>query len=735
MSPASAPPMPPSPQMAPPQPPPPPPPPPEKPSRAASAEDKARAVKLKSRVEAAKHNAIIYHRAWRTNVEIRLGRQVTRYTEGVPVYNDIQSEINPDWSLTKTKTANLFSQVPPIYATHENKTYAMAVGPFVKALNYEKGEKRANIGAAMEEALNDAVNAAGIAAIDTGYAARFETKETFEADSVGGVPSSSIPQEAFAKILAGAKELGQDIPTRTVETPTDYKFYHKRISPIDLLWPVEFVGSNFDDGDWIGYRGRCSWSEAKSEFRLKDDQKDSVVGALIDHTVDATLRSDAKATDLAETEAVGYVVLYYWRYRMDPDEKSFKSIWKLVFVDGLKGDEPAIHEQWKGQQYDNQKRAYVGCCRFPVQVLTLTYVSDNAIPPSDSAAGRPQVNDLRRSRSQMFQSRERSIPLRWFDVNRIDPAIQDSLMRGIVQGMIPTNGDGSRSVGEIARASYPSENIAFDQAAKQDLQESWQVGADQAGTMAQGRRTGTEASIVQQNFSTRMGQERNKVTNFYLRCMEVLAGWMALYSDFPSLADDERAAMQQAWDSKHVLHDLVLKILPGSTVVTDPKVRIAELAEYLNLTAKSGFVNVKPVIEEMTELHGLDVAQVVVDPHPPIEEPNISYRFSGKDDIINPVVMALLVKKNQAPSAQEIEEAKKLLTIGAAPPAPDALAQQLGGSQPQAGPQQSGAPTAPGSPVGPPTTPPSHAPMPIEPAHPDWHPMEKVAKRTRDLRG
>lgn len=713
-----------------------PPPPPEvdvtKPPKQ-SPEDVKRAKKFQSRVEAAKRNAKTYHSAWKTNVQLRLGKQGIRFTQGIQTDNEIQSEINPDWSLTKTKTANLFSQVPPIIGAHENVTYAAAVGPFVKALNFEFSEKRANVGAAMEECLNDAVNAAGIAAIDVGYAARFSPKEVPIADNIQGMPVASIPSDALQKILDGAKELGQPIPTRTIQHTTDYKFYTKRISPSDLLWPAEFTGSNFDDADWIGYRGRCSWSEAKAEFNLRDEQEEAVVGQITEHSTDHSLRSDANAADIAETDAVEYEVLYYWRYRVDPAEPSFKSIWKLVFVHGV--EDAVIHEQWKGQQYDKLSGKYVGSCKFPIRVLTLTYISDNAIPPSDSAAGRPQVNDLRRSRSQMFQSRERSIPLRWFDVNRIDPAIQDSLMRGIVQGMIPTNGDGSRSVGEIARASYPSENLTFDQAAKQDLQESWQMGADQAGTMAQGRRTGTEAKIVQGNFSTRMGQEREKVSAFFVGIAEVMAGWMALYSDFPNLSDQERQAMQQAWDNKRILHDLVLRILPGSTIVTDPHVRIDQLSEYLNLTAKSGFVNVKPIIAEITELTGLDPTQIIVDPQPHEEKPNVSWRFSGKDDLISPMAVAMLMMTGQAPDEATLEKAKQLLLRAAAAPMPPDLQQpQVGMPGPQAGPQGGASPPpGPQAPMPPLVT--GHVPMPTEDPHPNWHPMEKVAKRTRDLRG
>jgi hypothetical protein len=673
--------------------------------------EKKRAKSFLARVDASKRVTSRLAPTWKSNVERRIGKPGVRVTDGETVEGEPQSEINPDWSLTKTKTAHLFSQVPTVQGTHENLQYAAGVSPFMKDLNYEIGEKRTRMGVAMEECGNDVVNASGIAALIVGYAARFDTVSVPEADEldggegVGPLKTAKMSPDLLASIMEKAKAAGLDIPMRDVQRPTDYRFFVTRISPSDLLWPAEFVGSDYDDADWIGRRGRCSWSEAKADFNLTDKQKAEVISSSEERLPTESLRTEAEPRDLADTEVVEYDELYYWRYRADPNEPSFSAIWKLVFVHGL--PDPVVHEPWKGQEYDQETRKYVGNCTFPIRVLTLTYVTDQAVPPSDTAAGRPQVDDLRRSRSQMFMQRKRSMPLRWFDVNRVDPLIQERLMRGEMQEMIPTNGDGSRSVGEIARASYPGENLEFDRSSKADLQESWQVGPDQIGSMAQGRRTGTEAGIVQQNFATRIGQERARVANFFLGAVRVLAGWMVLYSDFPSLTPQEKQAMLQAWDMKHVLHDLVLKIRPDSTVVLDSQARIDRLSKFLNLTAKSGYVNVKPILVEMAELSGLDPTQVIIDPQPQKPENNVSFRFSGKDDIINTTVMAVLVETGQAPSPQSIEKAKQLLAMSAAPPAPPQVGQQLPGS----GPGQ---------------------PPPVGEAHPNWSMNSKIMKRDRD---
>lgn len=690
--------------------------------------EKERVEKFKSRIEAAKRNGRTYHSLWRGCVERRLGRIGHRYSEGLGKDGDIQSEINPDWSLTKTKTAHLFSQVPVVQGKWENPKYAAAVPPFLKSVNYELSEKRMHLGAAMEECMNDAVNASGIAGLVIGYAARFADIDMPVDDSLPGpkgpVQMSTVSPgklQVFAQLM---KAKGVDIPMKATKHQTDYRFYGKRVSPVDLLWPAEFAGSNFDDCDWLGYRDRCSWPDAMAEFGLKAEQKDAVITANTEEThTDRSLRSDTSSLDLSESEVVRFDVIYYKRSRVDEKERSFSSIWKLVLVQGV--DEPVIHREWEGQRYVEGTSKYVGACRYPLRILTLTYITDNAIPPSDSAAGRPQVDDLRRSRSQYFKNRHFSTPLRWFDINRIDRPVQDLLMRGVVQGMIPTNGDGSRAIGEIARASYPSENMAFDQTTQSDLERAWQVGADQSGAYQQGRRTGTEANIIQQNFSTRMGQEKARVAEFFLSAVEVLAGWMCLYSDFPNLADDERQQMQQTWDMKSVPHDIALDILPDSTVILDTQAKIDRIAKFLNLTGKSGYVNPKPLIIEMAILSGIDPSKVVVDPQPHEEKPNISLRLSGKDDLQNAMAMAILIAQNVAPTPQQIEQAKQILTMAAALPAPP-------GIQPAGAIPGQGGPGGPPSPGGPPQSP--QSPPPMSSDHlPGWTMPSKIMKRSSDM--
>lgn len=669
---------------------------------------------------------------WKINVERRLGNSGAHvYTGGLAIDTsgtaDGQSTINPDWYLTKTKTANLFSQVPDVQLTFVQKKYGPAIYPFAKALKFELSDKRADIGVPMDEVLNDVVNASGIGGVMVGYTARFETTKVAVEESITS-PTGAVAQtkDMTLEQLQALEKAGL-VHLKDAHKVVSYKFFINRISPIHLLTPAGFTGSLYDNADWVGYDGEYSWADAQTNLGLKDSQKELVLGNNTPETSSQSLRGSMEVQATNTTPVVRYKELYYWRARQDASELNLQAIWKVVFVNGL--TEPVIHEAWKGQQTDPTTHKFVGCTKFPVRILTLTYVTDNAVPPSDSQAGRPQVDDMRRSRAQMFMNRERSIPIRWFDVNRIDTLVADTLMRGTWQGMIPTNGDGSRSIGEIARASYPAEDMSFDRKAEEDLRATWQIGPNQSGTTSSGDHTAAEANLTQQGFQTVAGQEQNKVKRFFLGIVEVLAGWMALYSDFPSLSDEERQALMQTWDDKAILHDLVFNIRPDSQIVQSSEQRIQKLSAFLNLTVKSGFVNPEPIITEMCELSDLDPQVVMVKPNPPNpDQPNLSFRFTGKDDMQNTAVVALLVKAGMAPSPQDIKTAQQILLLASQAPVAPAPAPE--GMPPGAAPAGApeGVPPAPGAPVVGSTTPAGGLD-----AHPDWHLGDKVAKRSRDL--
>lgn len=621
---------------------------------------------------------------WIENIDRRRGKPFASQSDTDRV------SVNLDWSLTKAKQAALFSQVPKVRVDHHPDT--VQAGPWVQAYERKLNDTlvQAGIETTMEECVPDCINAAGFGAAIVAHEAITEPVDINAQD-----PTFSSDQS------------GLESMPRT----TDHRYVVQRISPSDLLWDLDFTGADFDNAPLIGRSGRINWAEAVHLFKLEEKDKDKVIGE--DRTTLDFLTDDVDK-EMSKEEKVGFDEIFYREYQYDPTAKSFSTIHHLVFVNGKK--EPVIDRPWDGQRPSGPNQPeLVGVTRFPIQVLTLTYITDETIPPSDSAIGRPQVEEINKSRTQMILQRDRSLPVRWFDVNRVDPALQQALMRGTWQNMIPVQGNGQNIIGEIARATMPQEDFTFDQIAKSDLTEAWSIGPNQLGS-GKGIETAAESDKVESNFQTRIGRERAKVASFVTRIAEILGGLICLYEEPTAFGEGFNPAISRA---------LKYSILVDSTVLLDVNQRLNRLMQFINFAAKSGFVNVEPVLREVATLSGLDPNLVIKKPEPkPPVEPTISLRLTGAEDLMNPLILAMIMKSGQAPEPQLIEEAKKTIQMALLPPqTPDPT---QGGGQPPNGPPMPG--SVPLPPGGPPL--PQPAPPAVGDAHPNWSAMSRINRRT-----
>lgn len=617
---------------------------------------------------------------WQNNVTRRRG-QHRRTTDAYDRINVSRAwdevSINQDWPLTKAKIAQLYSQTPQIRLTPRRQDMAAAAPVFGRIVN--DTIRDANVGGAVEEVLADVVNAAGIGAVLVSCEKRTEPRE------VPLLDPATLPPDMQQAVLAGEVE----IPTETVEHPVDIRYPVCRISPADLLVPSDFTGSDYDQCRWLGHEGRMVWAQAMRELGLTEEQREEVLGE--DKRQGGTSNTlNADQQKFRDTEVVNFTEVYYWRHYYHAEETNFSAIQRVVFVDGL--EEPVIDEEYVGQQ--RTETGMVGVVKLPIRVLTLTYISDESLPPSDSSVARFQVLELEASRDAMVQQRRHSIPIRWFNPSLVSPNVKSLIEKGDFQGFIPVLGSGERAVGEVARASFPSERFEFDKVIKSDLTEIWQVGTNQAGAFASGERSASEAKIIQQNFNTRVGQERDKVTKFFVGIAENLAGLIALYGQFELSEEhdqvgDEGMARLETFDRAMLAGAFTYSVRVDSTVLLDAESRIEQLQRFLNLTAESGYTNPKPVIEEMAELSGLDPAKVVIDPQPKPPEP-VKVSVGSAEDVMNPLMLALLMRTGQAGSPEDLAAAVKAIQQalsgvitppmggGGAPPAaappPDAVA-------------------------------------------------------------
>ena len=603
----------------------------------------------RTRIEAARRRRDDLIGAWQANVDRRRGSlaETTSTTD--------QVSINQDWALTKAKIAQLYSQTPEVRLEPKEDQFRPAVSPFGRELNYTVDT--ASVGTTMEEVLADVVNASGIGGVIVYYERRTEPRE------VPVIDPATLPPDIQAAVMAGAYE----IPTETVEHTVDTKYCVERISPCDLIVPSDFTGSQYDHARWLGRDGRLTWPQAQRELGLTDDVKERVLGA--DRRAGGTSNSlNTDSTKFRDTEVVNYTEVFYWNHFYDAEETSFKALKRLVFVEGL--EDPVIAgEPYAAQSWDAEAGRMLGVTINPIRILTLTYISDDSLPPSDSSISRFQVGELEASRDAMVQQRKHSIPIRWFDSNRVSGGTRSLLEQGTYQGFIPTNGPGDRAIGEVARASFPQEKFEFDRIIKNDLSELWQVGTNQTGAFASGERSAREAGIIERNFQRRVGQEQDKVSRFFLGIVEVLAGHLALFGTFevPDEIGPVRTQLANAF---------TYNIRVDSTVRLDAEEQIERLTRGLNLTAQSGYVNIKPVVEQIWELLGQDPAKVVVDPQPNTPEP-VKISVSKAEDLASVLFLASLMRTGQAPTPQDVQAAIELqrsALLGSPVPAAPALA-------------------------------------------------------------
>lgn len=602
---------------------------------------------FKNRLEKTKTKRRDLIRGWQENIDMRRMK---------PLDTDADENRIPiplDWALTKAKVSQLFSQVPRAIASGEGE-YAAAAPVVEKRLN--KRLREAGIGSAMFEAFPDLVNAAGLAVCMVSYEARTEMRQVPE------VPLEDLGMIDKAMVKMGLKRL------EMIDQPfvVDRKFSVDRLSPGDFLWPVEFSKSDYDRSPWIGRSGRKQWPEALNDFGVSDERPNGLVEADREKCVgDVRTAQDRLSTDednqsSPDADVVSFDEIFYWRYLYHADEKRFTAIQRMVFVEGK--DEPVINEPWNGQEYDEELGLYVGACRYPIRVLTTAYISDEAIPPSDTAVGRPQMQALIKFRQQMDEQRDHSKPVRWGDTNRIDADILTLLMAGDWNGIIPVQGQGDKALGEIARSNYPREDHEFEMTAKNDLYNAWGTGPNALGNMAQsGEHSAEEAKNVQANYSSVIGMERARGVEFFLGIADVMLGLMCLYDDFelPNVKDKERLEM---WDRKRIKHELAFTIRGDSTVLVSAEQRIDRLMRFLNITGKSGYLAPKSVIKELASLHDLDPEEVVQDPPKKgPEPPNVSLRFSGAEDLRDPMVVSMLMGSGLAPTREGLKAAIELI--------------------------------------------------------------------------
>ena len=666
-------------------------------------EQPKREIPWKSYLDAARENRrMLLDAEWRTNVDYRMQKPFGGTGDSDQTQDRVA--VPEDWSRTKQKTAQLAFQVPRIVANGTTPEWQPCEDVVTAAVN-EVLLKQCEASYMIDECLADVINAAGIMV------------------SVIGIDVRTAPMEQ-----PGAVDpmTGQPGPPTTVDRKTYQCITWDRVSPAQFLWPREFRQSNWKRAPWLAYEMamptevvKKKWPQIAKQVSDKRSEQQRLLSANIDNL------ESQKQTTLDNTTVT--TVWYYTSQIMPEVSDHPEHISRCVFIDGI--SDPVEDGPTDWQEYVEEilpvppsmpgvdpatgqptppvpgkagvPAHYRGIRSLPIRVGTLAYVSDVATPPSDSQAARPQVREMIRSRSQMLRQRDHSIPIRWYDVNRLDEEVADKIRMGDWQDMIPTNGPGDRVIGEVARASYPRENFQFQEVISSDLDRAWALSSNQIGANNTTTRSAREVQIVESASQTRLYYEKDRVSRYIVEGASEVWGLMQLFFDQPmyvQIVGQDGAKILASFDAAHRAGLFTFDYLANSMDRVDSQTRFNNLMKMYNLMANSPQTNRDELEREIWRTAGFDPKQYILNQKPELKPPppNVSFRFGGAD-LLNPMAVATMQKGGIVLNPEDIKAAALMIR--------DAI-QAMAGVQPL--PPPPGVQGAPGTP--PPGAPPEVTP-------------------------
>ncbi len=637
---------------------------------------KAQAERWLQRIKASEKYRDTFTSVWQENVRAR--KQSS--SDG----NSDRLSVPEDWARTKQKAAQLAYKLPRITAMGKTPEFdqraALVTADLNDVLRYE-----CQAHYMIDECLADGINAAGLMVSEIGLERQTEEYE------IEGPPVMDVsPLGELTPSLAPP-------PMQKVKRVVSQKITWDRRSPMDFVWPAEFRSSHWDQAPWLGTQVSMLVGQAKKTFvKLPPDFK--AEGS----RKPKGLTDDVESTYTSGDDYVRVTTLYYRAWLYDEDKKHPDCIRKVVFVEGY--EEPVEFGDCDWQKWveatPERPGYYLGLKKFPIRVETLVYVSDSAVPPSDSEAGRPQVRELMKSRSQMLRQRDHSIPLRWFNPNLVDDEIAEQIRRGTYQDMIPVNGDGTRMMGELARANYPRENFEFQTVIGNDLDRSWSQSSNQLSQPNTGERSAREVAVIQGAGQIRLEYEKGRVNRKLVEGAEVVFSLMQMFRDGTKhvkvAVPEGGGEMLLPVTPQDLQGEFLFDFVIDSSDYVDVTTRQNNLLKLYNLAANDPNIDRKSLLHDLVLSHGLDPNKHLLKetPEKAPEKPNVSFRFSG-EDLLNPMAVALMLQAYPI-GPLEIKAASLMIQ--------DAV-QQIGFKHPQPPP---GAPAGPGGA-------PMQAPEPIEP--------------------
>lgn len=551
-------------------------------------------------------------RKWDANIDAYLGKG------GTWQKNRHNIAVNKDFALTESKKALLFFQTPNVQATAHQPQSEQAAPLVAAVMNAHLHQVDAKT--MVDEVLMDVLCPAGVGVSKIGYEC-FVDPATPEIP----VPNPLAPDSPLT---------GPDGKPILQPNMIRERYFWERIPPKMFRYPSNFHGSDFDRASWLGFDFEL---EKVVAARLYDKKTDALPSSG-DQTQNLLSSDTTRKNDASQK--VTLTEVWYRACDVDPNISDPEVIRQLVFMDGRE-DAPLVHRDSPYQTIENGTTYVSGMKGYPIHVLTLRYVSDQAIPPSDCSVSRSQVDELSIGRTQMINNRDRAIPLTGYDTTRVASDALAKIMKGDIQEWVGFNGVDTANppTFPITKGQWPRENFAFNDIIERDISEYWSLGPNQRGVDTDTKRTATELSIMQAATDTRMDAERVKVLRWYGRGAEKSLALVQMFSDeaqYVRIVGQDGLPALMAWDKSQIAGDYSITLAADSSQRVDGAADKKAALNTFQMLGNDPLVDQLELRKWLVGKLGLP-SNLVKPPQPkPPEQPQVSVSIKGED--LNPLM-------------------------------------------------------------------------------------------------
>lgn len=541
-----------------------------------------------------------------------------------------------DYAYAEQKKPLLCYQLAEVVLTPKREDVTpQAAQLFGAVLNDLVGPNQLNALPTLHEVLADLIVTAGVGAVVIGYETFIDPQEPKREVQVGEQPA---PLDPFTGMPPMDPMTGQPVMLPIMESVPNVvseRYFLERISPDDFLFDAGFRKSDWAKCPWLGYKSRMEPHKIARLYGIKET--DLPRGGVDSMTPDPkdSLAPDREVQKLSGLEVV---TLYFKAVEFDATAADPDLVMELVFVEGR--DKPLRYAPSASQRLEGN-RVVGGLRRPPIFPVTLRYASDSALTPSDSSMTRPIVDELSLGRTQMWEQRDRNVPMRGADISRMTPENIVNLRAGKTQEIHLFDGlqPGEMPLFGLPQSAFPQENFNFNSIGERDLQEAWALSGVNLGVSEASGRTATESVQRQQGTENRMGSEQAKFELFYVSIVQGLAALVQEFADLPQyvrVVGEQGAAVIQQWTKQDIAGEYAFSVRPDSSKRVDQTAERKFRLDSMNLLMNVPGINKSELVKWAAPSLGLDPAKIFQEPQPaPPEPPKITLSIATES--LNPM--------------------------------------------------------------------------------------------------